>query len=115
MIVSGMLEIPHNWFLVPYFVILVPFLYADTRWSEVDVDEAIRRRWIWGVTGGAVVVAFMVFNVLNNELAYTRSEGLELVRALLWVRIVYGVVEALLLPVLPVTAVWLAFKSAGMT
>jgi hypothetical protein len=114
-IFSGMLEMPRNWFLVPYFAIMVPFLYAYIRWTGVDIGQAIRHRWIWGVAGGGVIGAFMVMNIINNETASARPEGVELIGSMLWLGIAYGVVDALLLTVLPVTAVWLAFKSAGMT
>jgi hypothetical protein len=114
-IFSGMLEMPRNWFLVPYFAIMVPFLYAYIRWTGIDIGQVIRHRWIWGVAGGAVIGAIMVMNIINNEPASTRPEGLELVGSMVWLGIFYGTVDALLLTVLPVSAVWLAFKSAGMT
>jgi hypothetical protein len=112
---SGLLEMPRNWFLVPHFAITVPFLYFYFRWIGINVGEALRHRLLWGMIIGAVLSAFAVMNIVNNEPASPRPEGLDLVGAILWLGVAYGIVDALLLSVLPVTAVWLAFKAAGIT
>jgi hypothetical protein len=110
---SGVLELSRNWYLVPYFVVTVPFLYAYLRWTEIDLVAVLKRHWLWGVIGGAAVGAFVAIMVVNNEPASPRPEGLELIGSLLWLGVAYGAVDALLLTVLPVSAVWLAFKDAG--
>jgi hypothetical protein len=114
-IFSAMLEMPRSWYLIPDFTVVVSFLYAYIRWAGIEVAQAIRHRWVRGVVCRAALSAFMIMNIVNNETASPRPEGLELIGSLLWLGIVYGVVEAIRLTVLPVSAVWLAFKSAGMT
>jgi hypothetical protein len=112
---SAGLELSRNWLLVPYFAITIPFLVAYVRWADIDVWRAVRHHWVWGVIGGAVVGTLLVMNIVTNEPASPRPEGLELIRDLLWLGVAYGTVDALLLTVMPVSAVWLAFKSVGAT
>lgn len=111
---SGMLEMERNWYLVPYFVLTVPFITAYVRWTGVDVIGALRQNWIWGLGGGAVLGTFLTMRMLD-EPASPRPEGLALVGDLLWLGLAYGLVDALLLTVLPVSAVWLAFREHGLT
>ena len=54
-----------------------------------------------GVIAGAVAVKY----VLSGP-GSPRPEGMELVWAVLWTGVVYGVVDALLLTVMPIFAVW---------
>jgi hypothetical protein len=74
----------------------------------------MRRRWGWGLLGAVLVGAFLVVNVLGQP-ASPGPRGLGLVLALVWLGLVYGVVDALLLNVLPVVAIWSAFGTLGFT
>lgn len=113
-IFSGVFELSRNWFLVAYFAITLPFLYAYYRWSSMDIVAALRHRWKWALVLATVLSIFVAMNMLNQT-ASPRHEGLTLVGDLLWLGVVYGTVDALLLTVLPVSAIWLAFSSAGRT
>jgi hypothetical protein len=111
---SGFLEIPRHWFLLLYAVVIVPFLVAYIRWTGIDVPAALRHRWRIGLSGAVVIGAFTVFRMLQED-ASPRPAGLELVGDILWLGVVYGAIDALLLSVLPVSAAWLALKSLGKT
>lgn len=111
---SGMLEMPRNWYLVPYFALTVPFIAAYARWTGMDIAGALRHNWAWGLGGGALLGGFLVMRMLD-EPASPRPEGLALVGDLLWLGLAYGVVDALLLTVLPVSAAWMAFREHGLT
>lgn len=111
---SGVVELSRNWFLVPYFGVTIPFLYAYYRWSGMDLLAALRHRWLLALIVTAVLSIFAVVTMLNQP-ASPRNEGIALVGDLLWLGVAYGIVDALLLTVLPVSAVWLAFSSAGHT
>ena len=106
-IFAGLLRLPRNIFLVAYLVFAAPFLYSFVRWSNLDVRELLRHNWIWGLVAAVVVGAFVVRNVLSQP-ASPRSEGVSLVFEILWLGVVYGTLDALLLSVLPVLATWQA-------
>lgn len=113
-IFSGLLEIPRNWFLVAYFATAIPFLYVYFRWTGIDIPAAIKHHWVIGLIGAAAIGAFVVFRMLQED-ASPRPEGLTLAFDILWLGVIYGAVDALLLSVLPVSAVWLALKSLDKT
>ena len=111
---SGVVELSRNWFLVPYFGMTIPFLYAYYRWTGMDLLAALRHRWLLALIVTAVLSIFAMVTMLNQP-ASPRNEGIALVGDLLWLGVAYGILDALLLTVLPVSAVWLAFSSAGRT
>jgi hypothetical protein len=111
---SGVLEIPRGWYLVAYVGVAVPFLYAYFRWTGIDIPAALKHHWLLGVGGAGIIGAFTVFRMLQ-EPASPRPEGLGLIGDILWLGVIYGAVDALLLSVLPVSAAWLALKSVGVT
>jgi hypothetical protein len=57
----------------------------------------------------------MVFFVLSRQVGSTSPGGLSFVWDILWLGIVYGIADALLLNVLPVLAVWHASTNLGQT
>jgi hypothetical protein len=67
-----------------------------------------------GVFGAILAGAFLVSNVLSQP-ASPRSTGLALVFDLLWLGVIYGTVDALLLSVLPILATWQSFGQLGWT
>jgi hypothetical protein len=111
---AGLLRLPRALFLVPYVVLVGPFLYGYVRWSEVDMWDLIVHHWPWGVVGAAIVGAFVVRNVLSQP-AFPRPQGLELAFDLVWFGVVYGTLDALLLSIMPVLATWQAFSGLGWT
>jgi hypothetical protein len=113
-IFAGLLHLPRSIYLIPYVALVSLFVYAFGRWSNVSVLELLRHNWIWGAVGAVLIGAFTVSNILSQP-ASARSEGLTLVLELLWVGVVYGLIDALLLSVLPVLATWQAFTALGWT
>jgi hypothetical protein len=111
---SGVLELARPWFLLVYLLLAGPFLYAYARWSDLDLLGAVRHRWMWGIVGAAAIGAMMIWNVLGWD-SSPRPEGLKFVLDLLWLGVVYGVLDALFLSVLPVVAVWRAFVDHAQT
>ena len=113
-IFAGLLHLPRNIYLIPYVGLVSLFFYAFIRWSGLSVINLLRHNWYWGVIGAVLVGAFTVRNILSQP-ASARAEGLPLVFELLWVGVVYGLVDALLLSVLPVLATWQGFSVLGWT
>jgi hypothetical protein len=109
-----MLHLPRSIYLVPYVALVSLFLYAFVRWSRLSLTELFRHNWVWGVVGAVVVGAFVVRNIFSQP-ASARAAGLPLAFELLWSGVVYGLIDALLLSVLPVLAAWQAFAVLGWT
>ncbi len=88
------------------------YFIAYLRWSGIDIAAHIRRRWVLGLAWAALAGVFRVRNVLSQPASSTASGGV-LALDLLWLGVVYGTVDALLLSVLPVLMTWRAFRSAA--
>ena len=111
---SGVLRLPRTLFIVPYLLLVGPFLYAFIRWNKIDLLEQARRQWMWGLTGALVVAAFTVSNILS-EPASARPQGASLLFNLIWLGVVYGALDALLLSVMPILATRQAFSGLSRT
>ncbi|HMB23913.1 MAG: hypothetical protein ACM33V_00960 [Chloroflexota bacterium] len=111
---AGTLRLPRNIYLIPYVGFASLFLYAYVRWSGLDVGELIRHHWGWGLLGAVLLAVFTVNNILSQP-ASPRAQGFALAFDLLWSGVVYGLVDALLLSVLPVLATWQAFSLLNST
>ncbi len=111
---AGRLHLPRNIYLIPYVGLVGIFFYAFLRWSNLSIVDLLRHNWYWGVIGAVAIGAFTVHNILSQP-ASTRADGLNLVFEISWVGIVYGLVDALLLSVLPVIATWQGFSALGWT
>jgi hypothetical protein len=114
MVFAGWLHLPRNLYLIPYIGIAGLFFYTYVRWSGVSIGELIKHNWIWGLVGAIVLAAFLVRNVLSQPVS-PRSSGALLVVDLLWSGVAYGLMDALLLTVLPVLATWQAFTLLNWT
>ena len=113
-IFAGLLHLPRALFLVPYVVLGSAFLYGYVRWSGVEVVRGVRRHWGWGLLGAVAAGAFVVNNVLNQPVSAAPT-GVELFGAILWLGVIYGTIDALLLSVLPMLATWQALSALGWT
>ncbi len=100
---AGILHLPRSIYLVAYLALAVPFLYGFMRWSNLSIAGLIRHNWIWGLVAAVLIGAFLVRNILSQPVS-PRSEGLSLVFDVAWLGIVYGLLDALFLSVLPVLA-----------
>lgn len=111
---AGVVQLPRAMFLVPYVGLTLSYLYAYARWSRVNLRRAAVRNWGWGSIG-AVVVGIAGVNDVINQPASQAPVGLELIGALLWLGVVYGAVDALLLSVFPILATWQGCSALGWT
>lgn len=113
-IFAGIFHLPRAVYLIPYVASVALFSYAFLRWSGVSVVNLLRHNWIWGCVGGILLGIWTVGNILSQP-ASPRSEGFTFVGELLWVGIVYGLTDAMLLSVLPVLGTWQAFAAIDLT
>ena len=102
-------RLPRPIYLLPYIGLSSLFLYAYMKWSGLSLVELIRHHWIWGLVGAIFLAAFTIKNILSQP-ASARAQGFALGFDLLWSGVIYGLVDALLLSVLPVLATWQAFS-----
>jgi hypothetical protein len=111
---SGWLKLSRRIFLIPYVILTGAFLYGFVAWSEIDVGSLIAENWLAGLIAGVLVGLFLVRNV-RSQPASRGSSGGELVLDLAWLGLVYGVIDALFLNIMPVLAIWQAFDALDWT
>ena len=111
---SGWLKLSRRIFLIPYVILSGAFLYAYGTWSQIDINKLIADNWFAGLIAGLLVGAFLVMNV-RSQPPSRRSQGAELVLDLTWLGLVYGMIDALFLNVMPVLAVWQGFAAFAWT
>lgn len=95
-------------FLIPYVAIAGGFLAVYFRRRPVSLKQLLGR-WPYGLIAAAAASAFLTRHI-QGQPASAAPEGWLLVAALLWIGLIYGVIDGLLLNVLPafaVLSVWL--------
>lgn len=111
---AGLLRLPRNIYLIPYIGFSSMLFYAYVRWSRLPIGDLVRHHWVWGLIGAILLAVWTVKNILSQP-ASPRAEGLPLAFDILWSGVIYGLMDALLLSVLPVLATWQAFTLLNWT
>ena len=113
---AGVLQLPRTIYLVFYIGIMGSFLAAYAQAGAIDLRRVLAANWPWGLLAGAVA-AFLVVQATLQQPAPRSStpQGATLVFDLLWLGLAYGLVDGLLLSVLPVYATWQALTQRGWT
>jgi hypothetical protein len=113
---AGVLLLPRNIYLVFYLAIIGAFLYAYAGWSSADLKQEFVRFWPWGLLGGAVAGYLVVQTTLWQPAPRSpMPHGFQLLFDLVWLGLIYGAIDALLLSVLPIYATWQALTLLGWT
>ena len=97
---AGMARLTRDAMVLAYLVIVGALLLVYVRSTGVPLRETLFRRWRVGLLAGLALGALLTLNVLAQPGSPTPS-GLHLVWNLLWLGVLYGIVDALLLNVLP--------------
>jgi hypothetical protein len=113
-ILAGWLEMSRSWLVLVYAAVTLPLFVGYLRWSRLDLGALFRHRWRLGVVGAIVASAILIAAVVNED-SSPRPEGFDLAFDLFWLGVVYGLIDALLLNVLPVMATWRALSRLGWT
>lgn len=104
---SGLLHWDRALFVLPYAVMVVIFLLAYVKRGDHDMRKVFRRHWTRGLVGGIAVGAILIRGVAAQPASGT-PEGGHLALALVWLGVVYGAIDGLLLNVAPVLIVYQA-------
>ncbi len=110
---AGKMRIPRRRFLAPYVIITSLFLLGFFYWNSIDLDDFLLQNWPYGVIAGVVVGAILARNVLSQP-SSTVSNDRDSPVDILWLGIVYGTIDALLLNVMPVIALWNSLGQIGL-
>jgi hypothetical protein len=87
-----------------YLAIVITLLFAYARSAPVNLREHLVRHRQRGLIAGLAVGALLTINVMAQA-ASPRPSGFRLVWSLFWLGMIYGILDALLLNVLPVWVV----------
>jgi hypothetical protein len=97
----SVLDLQHDLYYLGYFAVTLAVIAGYVRLERIDVAAVFGKRWRWSLLAGVMMAAFLVVNVFTTEDATARPHGAYFVFELLWRGLGYGLVDALLLTVLP--------------
>jgi hypothetical protein len=97
----SVLDLQHDLFYLVYFAVTSGLITSYVRVECVEVSAIFRQRWRWSLVIGVVVAAFLVLNVFKASDSTARPHGAYFVFELLWRGVGYGVVDTVLLTILP--------------
>lgn len=113
-LLADLLEINRDVFYGLYAIAVLSLIGLWARSTGYDLVAAVKRRWVWAVGLGAVFAGVMAFMVVRTEDATARPDGFELIGAVLWRGVVYGVTDGLLLSVFPILVVFAALAGSRL-
>ena len=94
-------------------------LFAGTAWwaysrrTRLSIRTQLERRWVAGTIAGLAIGGILVLSVLRQPVSEVPQGG-ALLGQLLWFGIVYGVVDALMLSILPVLILYASRPAAEL-
>lgn len=101
---ASILSLPRDAFVLLHAAVSGLFVLGYWRWARLG-SRAFVQRWPLGLVFGGAAAAFSVAFVLS-EPASAGPTGVAVAWSVVWLGVVYGVIDAQLLTVLPVTATW---------
>jgi len=111
-IFAGWLKLLRNVYLLIYIPVVAGLMIAFSISNGIQVAGILAHNWYWGLIGAAGAAAFVIRNVFSQP-ASARNRGPALLLDLIWPGFMYGLMDSLLLSVLPILAVQLTFADAG--
>lgn len=100
-----LLAVSRNLFVAGHAMIFGAFLFTYARWAKIRPIRFLLRHPLLGLLAALIAGGFTVNFVLSQP-GSSGVEGLMLLFGILWLGVVYGIVDGLLLTVMPVYAVW---------
>jgi hypothetical protein len=113
-LLADVLELNRDLFYGVYAVAVVALFVGWARSTGYHLVYALERRWTWAVGLGLAAAAVLAVVVVRTDDATPRPDGLELVGAVAWRGVVYGLADGLLLSVFPILAVFAAMAGTRL-
>ena len=111
---ADLLELPRDLFYGIYAASVLTFFAAWAKSTGQSFAEMLRRRWVLALALGLIFAGVMALIALRTEDATARPDGIELVAAVLWRGVVYGLTDGLLLSAFPILVVFAAFAGTKL-
>ena len=108
-VLADVLDLPRDLYYAVYVVGVAAFFGLWARTTGQSLGEMARHRWVLALVLGLVVAGLLALVVLRTEDATSRPGGLELVGAVLWRGVAYGLADGLLLSAFPILVVFAMF------
>jgi D-alanyl-D-alanine carboxypeptidase len=113
-LLADLLEINRDVFYGLYAVAVFGLIGLWAHSTGYDLRAALRRRWPLAVGLGVVCAGVLALMVVRTDDATAGPDGVELVAAVLWRGVLYGVSDALLLSVFPILVVFAAMSHSKL-
>ena len=113
-VLADALELNRDLFYGLYALSVVGLFALWSRSTGYDLVAAAKRHWVAAALLGLGLAALLTVMVLRTEDATPRPSGLELVGALAWRGVVYGIADGLLLSAFPILVVFAAFGASRL-
>ena len=113
-VLTDVLDVDRDLFYGVYAGSVAALFGAWAHATGYDLRAAVRRRWLLATLLGVAAAAALTAMVLRTETATPRPDGVELVLAVAWRGVVYGVTDGLLLSVFPILVVFAAFAGSRL-
>jgi hypothetical protein len=107
-IFAGWLKLERNIYLLFYVPLAGALFVAFIFSNGISIVEILVHNWYWGLAGAVLASGFVIKNVLSQPPS-ERNKGLALWSDICWPGFAYGLIDSLLLSVLPVLAVQMLF------
>jgi hypothetical protein len=111
---AGLLKLPRNYYLLVYIPIIAAFFVLFIATNNINLKDLLVHNWYWGLAGAFIAGAFVIKNVYSQPSSERRYGG-EFIRDITWPGLTYGLIDALLLTVIPVLAVKIALTGPAWT
>ena len=113
-LLADVLEINRDLFYGLYALSVVGLFALWSRSTGYDLVAAAKRRWLLALALGLAAAGVMALMVVRTDDATARPDGVELIGALAWRGVVYGVTDGLLLSVFPILVVFAALAGSRL-
>jgi hypothetical protein len=113
-IFAGLLKLTRNLYLLIYIPVVAAIFFLFIVINKISLTEILSHNWYWGVIGALLAGAFVIKNVYSQP-SSKRSTGFALLTDIAWPGLVYGLMDALLLSVIPVLAIKIALTGPVWT
>lgn len=107
---TGVLKLKRNVFLLFYVPIVSILLFQFIKSNDINTKEVISHNWYWGLLGAALAGIIVIKNVLSQP-SSPRNKGAAFFLDILWPGMAYGLIDSLLLSILPILALRLTLTS----